>query len=382
MLSSFVCLKSLCVGTRRVGISPLAPPGPQFRYNSAVSFHSQTAERLRGLLTWPAWAALVLTLILARLFPAWCVRWQFLPFIIGMVFLGLPHGALDHLAPLRLLHRRLTWRYLVLFVLGYGALVVVYLVFWRFWPGGALVAFLLLSWLHWGQGDAYFLQVFAGQAHPSSAAERLLVWAVRGGLPIVLPVLAFPLIFTQVAEGILGWYGPSGGWVLAGPLRAVGLALFGAILVTYLGRSWRRDRKAFGLDVGETILLLTYFWLVPPILAVGVYFCVWHSARHVGRLTLLDSRPDEPLSRCLARQAIQALPMTLGALALLAGLFVWHGRHHVSAEDFVYLYLSLIAALTFPHFLLVLWMDRQELGQDGRDTVVISGRGDPVREGL
>ena len=162
----------------------------------------------------------------------------------------------------------------------------------------------------------------------------------------------------------------------------MGLALLGAGLVAYLVWSWRRDRRTFGLDACETALLLAYFWLVPPIVAVGIYFCVWHSARHVARLTLLDLRPNEPLSRCLSRQAIEALPMTLGALALLAGLFVWHGRHGVSAGDFVYLYLSLIAALTFPHFLLVLWMDRQELGQDGRHAVVIGGRGNAIRDGL
>ena len=336
--------------------------------------------RLRAWLTGPAWAVLLVTLALARLFPVWCAHWQFVPFIIGMVFLGLPHGALDHLAPLRLLHRRLTWRYLVLFVLGYGALVCAYLVFWRVWPGGALAAFLLLSWLHWGQGDAYFLRTFAGQAPPKSAAEGLLVWAVRGGLPIVLPVLAVPFVFTQVARGILGWYGPSGGWVLTDSVRDGGLALFGGLLLAYWARSWRRG--AFGLDLAETALLLTYFWLVPPILAVGVYFCVWHSARHVARLTMLDLRPDETLVRCLGRQTIQALPMTLGALAMLGGLLAWHGRHHVSAADLTYLYLSLIAALTFPHFLLVLWMDRQELGQDGRNAVVVGGRRDAVRDGL
>ena len=347
-----------------------------------MSEREQAVRRLRAWLTGPAWVVLVLTLVLARLFPFGCLRWQFVPFIVGMVFLGLPHGALDHLAPLRLLHRRLTLSYLILFVLGYGALVGVYLVFWRVWPAGALAAFLMLSLLHWGQGDAYFLQVFVAQAPPESVAGRLLVWAVRGGLPILLPVLAFPLVFTQVAGGILGWYGPSGGWVLGGTLRDAGLALFGVLLVTYLGRSWRRDRRAFGLDVSETILLLAYFWLVPPILAVGVYFCVWHSARHLARLTLLDLRPDEPLARCLGRQAIEAMPMTLGAVALLAGLFVWHGRQNVSAGDLVYLYLSLIAALTFPHFLLVLWMDRQELGQDGRHAVVIGGRSDAVRDGL
>jgi len=74
--------------------------------------------------------------------------------------------------------------------------------------------------------------------------------------------------------------------------------------------------------------------------------------------------------------------MTLGALGFLAGLFWWPGRTHVGIGSFVFLYLSLIAALTFPHFLLVLWMDREEFGQNSGDAVVVGGRrnllGDPL----
>lgn len=304
-----------------------------------------------------------------------------------MVFLGLPHGALDHLAPLFLLHKRLTPQYLALFVLGYAALVLLYLVFWHLAPLAALAVFLVFSWLHWGQGDAYFLAVFGRQPRPPTSAGRLLIWAVRGGLPIVLPPLAHPAAFAQVAGGILGWYGSRAAWVLSPLLQEIGLAGIGLTLVAYLWQSWRLNCAAFRQDAGEVALLLVYFLVVPAILAVGVYFCVWHSARHIARLMLLDDADRAALTlgrigRCVLRSAVQALPMTLGAFGFLAGLWWWQGKAPLSIGSSVYLYLSLIAALTFPHFLLVLWMDREEFGKDPPHPVVIGGRGDTARNSL
>ena len=313
--------------------------------------------------------------------PNLAVRWQFWPFVVGMVFLGLPHGALDHLAPLFLLHKRLTPRYLAAFVLGYAALVFVYLAFWHVFPLAALAVFLICSWLHWGQGDAYFLSVFVGQPRPKTSAERLLIWAVRGGLPIVLPPLVHPAAFTAVANGILGWYGRHSAWALTSGLRELGLAALGLAVVAYAWQSWTLCRRAFWRDMGEMALLGIYFTLVPAILAVGVYFCAWHSARHIARLMRLDPADTRPLEhgqvgRCILRSAVQALPMTLGALLFLAGLLAWSGRSHIEVGSFVYLYLSLIAALTFPHFLLVLWMDREEFREDRRDAITVGGRSD------
>ena len=319
--------------------------------------------------------------VFALVFPSLALQWQFWPFVIGMVFLGLPHGALDHLAPLFLLHKRLTPAYLALFVLGYAALVLLYLVFWHLSPLAALAVFLLCSWLHWGQGDAYFLAVFSGQPRPRTVSGKFLIWAVRGGLPIVLPPLAHPAAFKQVAGGILGWYGGQTGLTLSQTGREIGLAVIGLTIAAYLWQSWTLSKTAFRQDAGEIALLLAFFLIVPAILAVGVYFCIWHAARHLARLMLLDDADRVPLmrgqiGRCVLRSAAQALPMTVGALGFLAGLWWWQGHAQTNVGGFVFLYLSLIAALTFPHFLLVLWMDREEFGQHLPNPVIIGGRGD------
>lgn len=366
---------------------PPAPAIPGGGTSGRATADRAAAAVLRPWLTYPAWLTLAVVLLFSCFCPALAERWQFWPFVLGMVFLGLPHGALDHLAPLFLRHKRLTIGYLGVFVLGYAALVLVYLAFWHLFPLAALIVFLVCSWLHWGQGDAYFLDVFGNQPAPHPPYGRLLIWAVRGGLPILLPPLAHPQAFAQVAGGILGWYGGKAEWALSWPAREIGFVVLTFAIIAYLYQAQRLSQKAFRQDAWEVTLLLAYFAIVPAILAVGVYFCVWHSARHIARLMLLDDSDRMPLNRgqigqCVLRSAAQALPMTLGALGFLAALFWWQGRTHVSVGSFVFLYLSLIAALTFPHFLLVLWMDREELRQHRSDPVVIGGGCDPLGDGL
>ncbi len=328
------------------------------------------AARLRPWVTLPGWLTLAALVLLYPVFPHWFDRYQFFPFLFGLVFLGLPHGAMDHLVIPHLTRRPLTPVFLVRFILGYLVLVLLYLGLWRAAPGAALALFLLMSWLHWGEGDAYFLRVFGGRAAPTSAASLGRSWAVRGALPILLPPLAFPAHFQNFTRGVLQWYAPAASVGRITPhVQAAGVAVILGIVLLSLVVSWVENgparRAAFWMDAGEDALLLAVFWRVPPILAVGVYFCVWHSWRHIARLMLADPKSemliaDGRVGRSVWRTALQSLPMTWGALALLGGLYVTRAHRAASAGDFVYLYLSLIAALTFPHFLLVLWMDKRQ----------------------
>ena len=328
-------------------------------------------ETLRPWLTYPAWCACLALLVLAPLFPALALRVQYVPFALGLVLLGLPHGAMDHLVVPRLTGRPLTVRFLLPFFAAYLGLVVLYLAFWRAAPVAALVVFVVISCLHWGQGDLAYLRQFEGRPRPTGGLGALTIWLVRGGLPILLPILAFPAIFAHVAAGLTSWYGGHG---LPAPGRGfviTGFLAFSACIAFYIFRAWRdygpTRRDAFKRDMGELALLALLFGRVPPVLAVGTYFCVWHSARHIGRLMLADPTTAGLLARGrlgrgVVRAMFQSLPLTVAALALLAGLYATQAHHGAptTLPGLVFLYLSLIAALTAPHFLLVLWMDRQQ----------------------
>ena len=297
---------------------------------------------------------------------------QFVPLLLSIVVLGLPHGAVDHLAPFRLLQRRVTPVNMMVLLLGYILMVALYGTFWRSSPGLAFLVFLLMTLLHWGQGDLYYLTHYTDSRHIRSRVDRALVVMIRGGLPMIIPVLVYPVVVADLAGTISEIFGQTSGPVVdlvVAPSFRAGLAvLFAAILLVYIVRTcFVRKAGSVGwkVDLGEIGLLACFFVLVPPWLAIGIYFCGWHALRHIYRLLLLDPLAGENVAqgawqKAAVRFARDALLPTVAALLMLAVGLVALPQAATSINHLLGFYLALIAALTFPHFLLVGWMDWYE----------------------
>ena len=104
--------------------------------------------------------------------------------------------------------------------------------------------------------------------------------------------------------------------------------------------------------------------LVPPILAVGMYFCFWHSVRHIARVVLLDERSVEDLAGWrwlppIGRFALEAAVPTAIALAFVGALW-WVTGGVETLAGATGLYLVGIAVLTLPHTIVVSIMDREQ----------------------
>lgn len=69
--------------------------------------------------------------------------------LVGMIAVGLPHGAVDHLISSKGLNTQITPK----FVLTYLGLMTVMGVLWFIFPNATLLTFLLFSALHFGQAD-------------------------------------------------------------------------------------------------------------------------------------------------------------------------------------------------------------------------------------
>jgi Brp/Blh family beta-carotene 15,15'-monooxygenase len=341
---------------------------------------TEAVKNLRFWVTIPAWASLATALILSLVLPPDLLRRiSLLPFLVSLLFLGLPHGAWDHRvmsaaerAPLRL-------TFVAAFCVIYLALVAAYGALWPLAPTVAYLLFIAMSWLHWGQGDAAYLRIW-GHARTGRMAS-LLVWLVRGGAPIALPILTHPQAFAQAAADITSRFRDSSNLTPVGPelwkqwlpplTCRVGLFVLGALVVLYLIRSFQsnggwesamRHKGKFREDAGEVGLLYTVFAFADPIFAIGIYFCLWHGLRHIARLLLLD---DNLRSLCSGgyvgaaalRFGQQTLLIMGASLSLLGGVYLYWAPTVQSVGGFVSLYLALIAALTFPHFLLTIWLD-------------------------
>lgn len=313
------------------------------------------------------WVALTVTALAVVLFGPPSRQYQLLPFAGSIVLFGLPHGAVDHLTLPWARGESPTRRW---FAIVGGLYLVVGLAYASVWFLAPLVAFglfILLTWLHWGQGDLQPLLELCGPTHLRTRGTRLLTIAVRGSLPMALPLVAFPAEYRWVAGQLVGLFGVDA--TLLEPLgspaaRIIIATVVAALLVATLLIGYRdsEELRAWRVDAGELLFLTVYFLTVPPILAVGVFFCCWHSVRHITRLLLLADVTAARIEEGDLRGAVghfgrQATPLSVGALAVFGGLAATVPVAPVDSSELFGLYLVGIAVLTAPHVIIVTWLD-------------------------
>lgn len=327
-------------------------------------------DALSRTLVRPNWLALGVVAAVYPFVPPLPPAVEYAPFLLSVVLFGLPHGAVDHLVPGRL-RGGTTVRTLAAVGVVYAVLGGAYAVAWFLAPVASLVGFILLTWLHWGQGDVYAVLAFLDADHLPTRVERALALVVRGGLPMAVPLVSHPVEYRRVATAIVSLFDPGAAAALApyftpSTRTAVGAAMAAATLGSWLLGAWRvrggATRGPWLADVGEGALLWAFFWLVPPVLAIGLYFPLWHSTRHIARLVAVDGDAAAALATGDARAALgrfarDAAPLTVAALAVFGGLAVVVPGTLAGWAALLALYLVGIAVLTLPHVAIVTWMD-------------------------
>ena len=328
----------------------------------------------RATLRWPAYV-LAGTILVWPVVSQLPTRVRYAPFLVSVVVFGLPHGAVDHLVPARLAGVRRRRSYAVVGGV-YAVLMAGYLLVWLVAPVVGFVSFILLTWYHWGQGDVYALAAIGGVESLSGRLDRWLSIIVRGGLPMLVPLLSHPDEYRAVATAIVSLFAADAGGALGVVFTAdtrlvAGIAFAGVTIASlalglYRVRQDRLGMHAWRRDVLEVGLLWAYFWVLSPIFAIGVYFAVWHAVRHIGRLAAIDDRSLTALSAGelrapVGRFARDAAPLTAASLLVFVGLFVGLSVG-IDPDSLLAVYLVGIALLTLPHVAVVTWMDRRQLG--------------------
>ena len=293
---------------------------------------------------------------------------QYLPFAASLVLFGLPHGALDHLVPSRLTGRPPDAPGVLGVVLLYGVLSSLCLALWFVSPAAAFVSFICITAFHWGAGDLHATLFFGPPAlSRTGKTTRALLLAGRGLVPMLVPLVFFPDAYRKVAADAADLFGSAvGPDVLFSPgVRAAlfaGLVVLVALSLLLASRDLGREWGSLLPLLGETVLLFVFFMVVPPVLAVGLYFAAWHAPRHIARLILLD--PAEPgrgsWARAVGRFGRDAAPLTGVALILLAALYFAVPAGEGDAGSLLALYLVLVSALTVPHAAVVAYMDARQ----------------------
>jgi len=281
-------------------------------------------------------------------------NWWLIPWLLSLVLFGLPHGAIDHEVALTLWQPKPPPRWAMAAILAaYLFLSLIILGAWFLIPYLIFSGFIALTWLHWGLSDLWW-SWDRDKSYFGSRGHRIIFALWRGALPMLVPLAFYPSLYRQTAEATCNLFSSQPShfdFVESGITRslALGVTVILGIADFCLAKGSLRARR---LNRAESMALLLFFSIVPALVSVGFYFAFWHGLRHVLRLKTLEhlSWPGFTL---------HSLPATFGALVLFAGLahFVHFGQ---GLMPLLGIYLSLIAALTFPHALIVNWLDIRE----------------------
>lgn len=240
-----------------------------------------------------------------------------------ILFLGVPHGALDLLYLRKVIGVRSPVS-IALSLLTYVATSSLIVILWLSSPLFFLVAFLIISGIH-----------FSGD--PVGEVSLLTRIAVGSGV-ILFPSLMhrsetehlYALLTSQsVAENVISVQYP----------LALATILIGIMALAIELRK-RNYNAAAELLIGG--LLAT---VAPPLLAFTIYFCLMHSARHVVRTSELIRIPK----RAFFLECV--LPM-LGVF--VSGLVAWQFRSGLTIDaKIIQVLFVMLGALTVPHMIIV-----------------------------
>jgi Brp/Blh family beta-carotene 15,15'-monooxygenase len=263
---------------------------------------------------------------------------------------GIPHGALDHLVTLP----KAQPAKMAIFVVIYVAIALASIWAILQWNVWGFIAVVVMSATHFGIGDSAFISEL-NRLKGSSSSLPLWGYAPAAGiLPVVIPLVnnRSTEALTKVNGSLVNWH--------HGFTAEIQIAV---AIVTTLSVMVLISRKRFR-DLIDLALLAALASVAPPLVAFAVYFGCWHAMRHTARLTSLLPRSIAAYERGNSRRAfalavIPGLPALAGTLifvALLAGF-----SHQNVSDNFFWLTLVTIWALTVPHMIVTAKLDRAAL---------------------
>jgi Brp/Blh family beta-carotene 15,15'-monooxygenase len=300
-----------------------------------------------------------------------------IPLLIGMLGLGISHGACDHkiIPIIKPGYQPTNWvhmaRYWLSFLICYLGLAAVVIGLWWWVPTVAVAAFFLLTVWHWGSADA---------PHTDSKSQWVLHSVLRGIFLFAVPGVSWPGATADVVNGLLTFAGSTpvsdtlftqsiiGLWIGLG----VGMPI---LWLRYL-RQHHADRVI--IDILEIGLLGVLLTVLPPVFSSGVYFVFWHSLQHVRRLNYVMGYEEGHAShqswlKACKFFALRAWPLLLVSVLALLGLYGWWAGHAPLATFWLPLALVCASVVTLPHALLVtLVMDTNSRRRSSQITSISS----------
>jgi Brp/Blh family beta-carotene 15,15'-monooxygenase len=239
---------------------------------------------------------------------------------LGLLLVGLPHGALD-IERLKLARdagrRSVAGLFALYLALALGTFLV-----WQASPVGAMGLFLLTATIHFSEDW-------------ETLPDPLLALGTAAALlsaPALFHLEELSAIFATVT-------GSADAALLAELMRAVAPVAFGLALAGMAAMVRSGEERA----ALTTVLLLSAMLLLPPVAGFFLFFCLFHSPRHLGEAW-------RSLSLSRERRLAIGIALTLAALGLAAALTGLEARGGLTASLVAATFMT-FSILTVPHML-------------------------------
>jgi len=311
--------------------------------NTAVLFN-----RVRLFSTISVSLAILISIFFSDLFGEGSMGWQVIIAVVALA-IGIPHGALDHLVTLP----KAEPKKMALFIAVYVAVAIVAVIGILNFNIVGFIVVLFMSAIHFGIGDAAFINEIDKRAGGSKKLNRWFYIPAAGFTPVFIPLVnsASTDALASVNPALINWHQGLDLQIL------ITITVF-AILAIGVMVFDKRYREAQDITA---LLLLAH--LAPPLIAFAVYFGCWHAMRHTARLTLSLPRCVENISQGKLRKAfsnavIPGLPALIGTF-VVAGILALSGRDFT--DEFFWMALVVVWALTVPHMAVTAKLDRAAL---------------------
>ena len=293
--------------------------------------------------------AIVLSFVFAQIIEDSTITWQVAIALVALA-IGIPHGALDHLVTLP----RSSASKMALFISIYVAVAVVAVIALLTWNVVGFIFVVLMSAVHFGIGDAAFISEIDRRSENPRRFQKYLYAAAAGTLPVVVPLVSekSTSALEKVNPALVDWHQGLNNDLLLWTMLLTAFALLRLV-------QKRRDGEAIDL-----VLLYLLAVTAPPLVAFAVYFGCWHAMRHTARLTLTLPSSQAAFAEGSAKKAFfrAVLPGTpaLTGTFIVAALIVFF-RGDSLDDQFLWVSLVVVWALTVPHMAVTARLDRKAL---------------------
>ena len=256
--------------------------------------------------------------------PTIAIYYSYLCITLGLLWVGIPHGALDHLTISN------GKKSLSFFIVKYVITIILYYFFWQFFPFLALLFFIMYSSFHFGESEleeinstvTTFSSYFNAWMLGASILMFIILTHVHESITIIINIKG--LEFIKLHEDLIIKY-------------AIPTATLAIFYLLILAISTKKS------SIYALIALLVVGVFTNLLIAFSIYFICQHSLNAWSHLQHQLNINSFGLYK-------KALPHTIGAFVILIICILLNIQEHNQVKTILPSFFIFLACISLPHF--------------------------------